>query len=292
MERFKKLGVFLHDSPADETALAYTAAIASLGRSESVYCIHVRDPELDEDDPDSATLEADVHRALPDAVAKITKVEVHRGTGVAEILRSARDDELDLIIIGRRLPSEQLGIGSAFARLARKAPCSVLVVPLQARPHLERLFVPVDFSAHSKMALEQAIAIARIGGAAKPQLAVHSNFTVGYGYSKLGLKLSEAIAKRETVCNTQLREFVADVDTSGLDVEFVCTNSQDPEVVIQEAAIARKMDLIVIGSRGTGSVFMLGSTAERILLHSVLPVLVVKKKGETLPILDVLFGGR
>ncbi|MCK4342064.1 MAG: universal stress protein [Phycisphaerae bacterium] len=290
MQRYKKLGVFLHDSPADDTALEYTGVFAKLAESESVYCIHVREPELEEEDPDVAALEAEVRRKLPADVAKITKVEVHKGTGVPEILRSARDDELDMIIVGRRLPSEQLGIGDAFSRLARKAPCNVLVVPTHAQPHLERIFVPVDLSEHSKLALEQAIAIVKAGGAAKPQLVVHSNFTIGYGYSKLGMSLPEAIAEREKVGQTQMQEFIADMDAGGLDVEVVCTCSENTVAAIQEVAVAHKMNLIVVGSRGLGADFMLGSTAERILLHSMLPVLIVKKKGETRHILDALFG--
>lgn len=291
MQQFKKLGVFLHDCPADPTALAYAGLFATLADSESVRCIHVNGPESEEPIPDRAQLEADVHQHLPEPIAKITKVEVQQGSGVPEILRSARDDALDLIIVGRRLPSEQLGIGWAFARLARKAPCTVLVVPTQARPHLGRVFVPIDFSAYSRLALEQAITIARASGDAQPQLVVHSNFSVGYGYKKLGLKLTEAVAQRQEVCDRQLHDFVADVDTSGLAVELVSTSSEEAATAIQEAAVARKMDLVVVGSRGASQVFLLGSTAERILLRSVLPVLIVKKKGETVPILDALFGG-
>ena len=290
MQQFKKLGVFLHDSPADTTALAYAGTIATLSKSESVHCIHVPEVEHSEPDVDVAALEAEVRRQLPAPVAAITKVEVHTGKGVTEILRTARNDELDLVIVGRRLPSEQLGIGTAFARLARKAPCSVLVVPSQARPHLERVFVAVDFSDRSKLALEQGIEIARHSGGDHPQLVVHSNFTVGYGYRKLGVTLSEAVAEREGVCQRQLHEFVTGVDATGIDVELVCTSAQQTEVAIQEVAVARKMDLMVLGSRGVSSVFMLGSVAERVLAHSLLPVLIVKEKGETVAILDALFG--
>jgi nucleotide-binding universal stress UspA family protein len=291
MQRFRKLGVFLHDCPADDAALAYTGAFATLAKSASIYCIHVRDADGgDDQDPSVSDLEAEVKQRLPDAVAKIARYEVHTGTGVPQILKTARDDELDLIIVGRRLPSEQLGIGTAYARLARKAPCSVLVVPAQSRPHLGRVFVPVDFSDYAKLALEHGAAIAKASGEPAPQLVVHSNFTVGYGYSKLGLTLPKAIAERKAVCDRELKSFVESIDTTGLQVELLCTSAHDPETAIQEAAVARKMDLVVVGARGTGSVFMLGSTAERVLLHSLLPLLVVKRKGETSRVLDALFG--
>ncbi len=290
MQRFKRLGVFLHDSPADETALAYAGAFASLAGSELVFCVYVREDEDESSLPDVATVKAEVQQKLPATVANITQVEVHRGTGVPEILRTARDDELDLIIVGRRLPSEQVGIGSAFARLARKAPCSVLVVPKLSRPHLERVFVSVDFSEHAKMALEHGVALARASGAQRPQLVVHSNFAVGYGYSKTGMNLAEAVAQREQQVREKLRDFIKDVDTSGFDVELVSTSGEDVEDAVQEVAVARKMDIVLVGSRGVNSVFLLGSTAERVLINSLVPVMVVKKKGETSKVLDALFG--
>lgn len=291
MRRFKKLGVFLHDSPADSTALAYAGVFAKLAGSEAVHCIHVRAADDEEEvGTDAAQLEAGIRAKLPPTIAQIATIRVHPGTGVPEILRTARNEGLDLIIVGRRLPSEQLGIGSAFARLARKSPCSVLVVPAQEHPHLERFFVPVDFSAHSKLALELAVALARAASAARPQIVIHSNFTVGYGYRKLGLSLSAAVAEREQATQRELQAFIAGVDLGGLGTEAVCTSAQASEAAILEAALARKMDLIVVGSRGMGSVFLLGSTAERILLHSPLPVLIAKQKGETLRILDVLLG--
>jgi nucleotide-binding universal stress UspA family protein len=54
------------------------------------------------------------------------------------------------------------------------------------------------------------------------------------------------------------------------------------------------MDMIVVGSRGLSrsAAAILGSTAERVLTCSPLPVLIVKRKGETVHLLDALLGGR
>jgi nucleotide-binding universal stress UspA family protein len=213
MQQFKKLGVFLHNSPADDAALAYAGMIATRADSESVLCIHVGEADDAGPTPDPAAFEAAVRGKLPPAAAAITRVEVHSAAGVPEILRAARDMSLDLIVVGRRLPSEQIGIGSAFARLARKAPCNVLVVPTHSHPHLERLFVPVDFSEHSRRALALAVEIARGSGAAQPQLVVHTNFTVGYGYAKLGLSLPQAVTQREQTAREQMQEFRAGRDS-------------------------------------------------------------------------------
>ncbi len=291
MQRFKRLGVFLHNSPADDAALEYAGAFATLAHSESLLCVHVRESTADEQsDPTPQAFEAAVKRRLPDPIARITKVEIREGTGVSEILRSARELNLDLIVVGRRLPSDQMGIGADFSRLARKAPCTVLVLPEHSRPHIGRALVAVDFSEHSKMALEQAVAIVKACGESNPQIIVHSNSCISYGYSKLGLDFEEAIAERTASVGERLTEFVADIDRSGVSVEVLCTTADETATAINEVAVARKMDMIVVGSRGRNPIFLLGSTAEKILHTAALPVLIVKQKGETIPVLDALFG--
>ncbi len=73
-------------------------------------------------------------------------------------------------------------------------------------------------------------------------------------------------------------------------LELAVATSDSTETAIQEAAIAHRADLIVLGSRGKGAVFLLGSVTERVLHAAVLPVLIVKRKGETVPLLEALFG--
>lgn len=289
MQRFKRLGVFLHSSPSDEAALAFAGQWASLAKSETLLCVHVHEQEQEEEEIDRETFEQHVRQALPEAIADITRVELHVGKGVAEILRSARDLDLDMIVVGRRLPSDHLGIGAALGRLARKAPCNVLCVPRGARPHFGRILVAVDFSKHAQLALEQGISIARASGEANPQVLLHSNSIVGYGYKKLGKSLAETVAEREQTLKQKLCDFVGNMNTEGVQIDCACTCSESTEAAILETAVARKMDLVVAGSKGTGSMFLLGSTTERLVHESMLPVLIVKEKGETLQILEALF---
>jgi nucleotide-binding universal stress UspA family protein len=255
--------------------------------------VHVREPGAPgEPDPDPAVFQRETLSRLPRTVADRAKVEVHRAVGIPAILRSARDLALDLVVVGRRLPSEQIGIGSAFTRLARKCPCTVLVVPNYARVHLNRILVPVDFSQHSKLALEQALGIARASGSARPEVVVQSVFSVHYGYRKTSGSLHEAVREREQLTRARLDEFVRGVDKRGIELETVCMCSEQVETAIHELAAVRKMDMIVIGSRGSGwtAAVLLGATAERILVTSALPVLIVKEKGETTHLLNTLLG--
>ncbi len=292
MKEFQKLGVFLNEEPGDDEALAFTAKLAANAKSESILCVHVRGVEdhTGAPAPELEKIRDLIREKLPAAVADRTTVEVHEGTGIAEILRSARDLSLDLIVVGRRQPHDQMAVGSAFARLARKAPCSVLVVPNQSYPHFGRILVPVDCSEHSMIALQTAIDIARSSGESNPQVIVQTIFQVGYGYQYAGLTFSQAVQRQEEVARKKIDDFMTRVNPNGVKLEVVYTCSSHPSTAVYDLTASKNLDLIVIGSRGMSSAtaVLLGSFAEQLIVYSPAPVLVVKRKGETLRFLDAL----
>ena len=290
MKRFKRLGVYLDEWPDDEDVLAFADRLATLAGSESIACIYwARNESGSEQARDH---EAFVREHLsPDVMAR-TRLEVVQGHALGAVLQVAHGQQLDLILAGRSLPSEQVAVGNVFNRLARKSPCSVLLIPKDTRVHMARIMVPIDFSDHSKLALEAALDIARASDEHGPQVVAQAVFAVDYGYSKTGVSLEEAKRRLEKVTRQRLEEFVADVDKSGVEFELVCTCSECPADAVRELAAARNMDLICIGSRGITSdtVALLGGTTERIIATAPKPLLIVKRKGETAHLLDVLLG--
>jgi nucleotide-binding universal stress UspA family protein len=297
MKQYRRIGVFLTGSPADDEALAFAGRFAVAAQSEKVLCVCVHGGGPGGAPSESISIDnlrQHVLDVLPDNVAAQAEVEVHEGRGLPEILRSARDLELDLVVMGRRLPAHQAAVGSACTKLARKSPCSVLIVPDYCRPHISRILVPVDFSEHSKLALLAGLEIAR-GGAAdgeRPQVLVQTVYCAAYGYHMLGMDRDQAIAKQREVAQQSLAEFLKGVDTSGVQFETICTCSEDTAAAVQELAAVRKMDMIAVGSRGLSptAAAILGGNAERILLHAPQPVLIVKRKGETVGLLNALLG--
>lgn len=291
MERLRKLGIYLNDEPGDNEALAFAGLLARLTKPESIHCIHVRGIEESAGGPapDPGAIRRRLLEALPADVAGGAEIHVSAATGLPEILRTARDRDLDLLVVGRRLPNDQLGVGTAFYRLARKTPCDVLVAPVGARAHLSRLLVLVDGSAHSRMALETALQLARAGGG-KPQVLVQSVYGVTYGYHYEGTSLEEARRHREALQREKIEAFLADVDTTGVEFEVVYTCSLNISATAYDLASARHMDAIVIGSRGATlpAIALLGGTTERVLLNAPIPVLLVKRKGETFRFLDAV----
>jgi nucleotide-binding universal stress UspA family protein len=248
-------------------------------------------PASEAEVPSEEAFKAQIDEGLPTASALQITYAVREGTGLREVLATARDEDLDLVVVGRRLPHSQLAVGSAFMKMARKAPCTVLVVPEQSRPHFERILVPVDFSAHARLALETGIALARATGATQPQITCQHVYSCGYGYRRTGTSLAEIAEALRDKVSKKFEDFIGQLDTEGVQIESVMTLSEHRAEVIGDLAIARKMDLILIGSLGQtiSAASLIGATAERILVFSALPVMVVKKKGETTRFLDALW---
>lgn len=290
MERFQKIGVFLNSSPADDAVLSFGGRIAEIAGSDQVHAVHFREhgEGWEEAEPTEDQFAGMVKDRVPAAIAERITCVVRQGVGVREVLTTARDRDLDLVVVGRRLPHSQLAIGSAFMKLARKAPCDVLVVPEQSRAHLARILVPVDFSKHAGVALQTAVELVRVSGQANLQVVCQHVFACGYGYKRVGVSLAEAVQGMETRAHQEYDEFVRAVDTEGIEIEPIFTVSEQRAEVIADLAVARKMDLVLLGSRGRTipAAGLLGATAERILVFSAVPVLVVKEKGETSRFLD------
>lgn len=294
MPTFAKLGAFLTDCPADDAVLAFVAHLARFGAAQSrVHCIHVQSgrPDGSTQDPDPAKLEQQVKDALPPEVFERTCCEVRPGGGIVEVLKAARDEDLDLVLLGRYLPSSQLGLGSRLTRLIRKCPCSVLVVPDHCRPHFGRILVAVDGSRHSEISMKTAVLLARHAGESDPQLVVQTVRHVDPRHDLAGVTFKESADAQREYGQRDLERFLKKIDTKDLACETVVSLSESPAQAIVELAMVRKMDIVVVGSRGaTGTTAaILGSTSEQVLTTCAAPVLVVKEKGETLRLLEALF---
>ncbi|MGB9624919.1 MAG: universal stress protein [Phycisphaerae bacterium] len=291
MKNLHRLGVYLNDEPGDQEALAFAGLLARLARPKSIDCIHVRGLEspVETEAPEPETVRRLILDVLPAELAGDIEVHVSEATGLPEMLRTARDRDLDMIVVGRRLPHDQLALGSAFYRLARKTPCDVLVVPAGARTQLRRLLVLVDGSEHSRMALETALCLARLSGDGA-QVLVQSVYGIPYGHRYTGMSVEEAVRHREALQRKRIDEFLGGVNTGGVNLDVVITCSLNTAAAAHDLASAKGMDAIVIGSRGATlpAIALLGATAERVLLESPVPVLVVKRKGETFRFLDAV----
>ena len=291
MERYRRIGAFLKGSPADTTVLQFTARVAELTQCERIKAVHFREEHTwyEEPDPTGEEFQDQVTAALPESLHDRLACEVHKGTGIREVLISAKDMDLDLVVCGRRLPYSHDSLGTNYLRLVRKAPCDVLIVPEQAYVHFARYLIPVDFSEYSKMAVQTAADLAQAAGETNPQLVCCHGMSVGYGFSKTGSSMAQYVAKLETETRGSYAEFIAQIDAHGVEVEPIFAVSDVPVDLTNALAVARKMDVVVIGSRGrSGVAALLGRTATSMVERCAVPILVVKKKGESRRFLDAL----
>lgn len=292
MYPFQIVGTFLTGAPTDDAVLAFAAHTGQFGAA-NLHCVLVDDP----DSPFSAgTADADqfegrVRAALPKEMIERTTFEVRRGNPLDEGLRVARDRNLDLAIIGRKIPSSQIGEGVKVARVVRKAPCSVLVVPEYCRPHFGRVLVAIDCSAHSKLAIEAAVGLVKASSEARPELIALTVRRITARHDLAGVTFEESVEAQRTHGRRDLDAFLKDIDAGGVPIEPLVILSEQPALAISHVAMAKKMDIVVAGTRGITmtAAALLGSTSEELLMACAMPLLMVKKKGETLHLLEAIF---
>jgi nucleotide-binding universal stress UspA family protein len=153
---------------------------------------------------------------------------------------------------------------------------------------IERILCPVDLSDCSRGALAHAVAVGRWYGARVTALYVlHMETPIETGAIGLGAgvhaPLTLASVPREAA-ERQLQAFVA-ASPGAAGVELAVTDSVSVRDAILKQAEELRADLIVLGSHGfTGLTrLVLGSTAEAVLRHTSVPVLIVPMGAAVLP---------
>jgi nucleotide-binding universal stress UspA family protein len=134
------------------------------------------------------------------------------------------------------------------------------------------ILCPVDFSRDARTALRHGAAIARRSEGRLTVLFVNDPL--------LAAAAAAAYDARELARTTEveLRQFIADAvgpkDAAAVDTLVVLG---DPAREISKATRRLRCDLVVLGTRGLGQAGKLffGSTAERVLRHADVPILVV-----------------
>jgi nucleotide-binding universal stress UspA family protein len=207
----------------------------------------------------------------------------------AVILDQARDADVDLVVIGthgRRAGGGRRLLGSTAVQVVHFAPCPVLVVPARPpeleMPMIERILVPVDFSDPAREALRHARELALTYGATLDLLHVFDPGRVDELYAAAGRTADlggEDV--RGHVERALERWALADESEVPARTHFA---SGRPATRIVETARALEAGLVVIASHGAGGVgeALLGTTAERVLRLSPIPVFVVRSDGKSL----------
>lgn len=306
MEPLKNLLVGLDLTEMDETLIMYTAFLCSRPGIENVFFVHIRkQSDIPEEVIDSfgkhrLTEDESITQHIKTRVAEYfgqlthiqTNVHLAEGAPLKEMLKWAKEKEVDLFIVGRKLRLH--GSGVLSKKLLRNGRTSVLFVPETAEPKLNRLVVSIDFSDYSMMALDQVLHSAL----ARPNLEIiclHV-YEVPTGYITLGIRYEDFEERMRRFAEDKFDAVVARFPEliERAQLKLVKQEQMDDigELIVMEAKRARA-DMLAIGAKGksAAALFVLGSVTEKLLDKDTdIPLIVFKKKDEEIGFLDALIG--
>ncbi len=148
---------------------------------------------------------------------------------------------------------------------------------------IDRILVPIDFSEHSKKALQYAIPFAEQFGASIDLLYVvePAIYPADFSFGQLGVpNIEDELRKRgQNELESLQKEQIAKRVPSRTNIRV-----GKPFYEINQYAQEEDVDLIIIATHGhTGMEYVLfGSTAEKVVRRAPCPVLVVRNVGKEL----------
>lgn len=305
MYLIKKLIVCLDQSPLDQTLVQYAEFIAKVNQTKKIYFVNVIKnltvpKEVLEEFPNlvenminerKESMEAIVKENFKNTKGISFNFVVKEGSLSKKILKLSEEKSADMILIGRKVKLS--GTGVASLRLARRASCSLLIVPEGTTPKLTKLLVPSDFSEYSKDALEEAIMIAEKHGKNNLEIVCQNVFSVPSGYHFTGKTYEEFTQIMQLHAEINYKKFIRKIDTKGIKITPIYTKDDDDDPVeeIVSKAVEIGADGIIIGAKGrtAATALFIGSMAERLIQYNdSLPLLVTRPKGKNAGILDYI----
>lgn len=304
MYQIKKLIVCLDQSDLDDTLVRFASFVSRVNQTKKIYFANVIrnlqiPKEVLEEFPNLVdNMVEERKRQMKEVVdrnfGKKEDIEfsyvVKEGQLSKKILKLAHEKSADMIIIGRKVTLP--GTGVISQRLARRASCSLLIIPEGAEPKMDKLLVPSDFSDYSKDALEEAIMIVeKYGG--KAEIICQNVFSVPSGYHFTGKSYEEFTSIMLMHAEINFKKFIRNIDTKNIKIIPIYTQDEDDDPVEEIIAKAReiKADGIIIGAKGrtATTALFIGSMAERLIqLNESFPLLVTRPKGKNAGILDYI----
>lgn len=300
MKNFERALIGLDLSEMDALILPKVFALSKLLGLKKLYFIHIAKDlaipdEIKKNFPDLAvpvdeTLEKEIQYSLRDIQMPDDleyEIIVSEGKPMLQVLKFATNKDVDLIIMGRKTRLE--GSGSLAKTMAQKAPCSVLFLTEDDKVQVpQKVLIPMDFSSHSLLTLSFAEKISQELGASVIGLHI---FEVPLGYYKTGKSFDEFAIIMKKHAEDDYRKFLQQNNHGEVSCLFELKTGKGRAEMIIEHAKKQGADMIIMGSRGrTGSAaVLLGSVAETLVnSNNQIPMLIVKKKGETMGFLDAL----
>jgi nucleotide-binding universal stress UspA family protein len=222
-----------------------------------------------------------VRAALADADSVETAVV--RGDPRTAILEYAEEHDVDLLAMGThgRTGLSRYITGSVTEHVVRLADVPVLTVRATDRSAVtddyDEILVPTDGSEPANAAVEHAIAIAQKAGARVHAVSVVdvSNVTASPTYTLP----SEVIGELEEESEKMAESVASQARAAGLDAVTEVREGFAARTLLDYAE-ENDVDVVAMGTAGRTGLdrYLLGSTTERVIRHSDVPVLAVNAR--------------
>jgi nucleotide-binding universal stress UspA family protein len=142
----------------------------------------------------------------------------------------------------------------------------------------KRILIPTDGSEITETAVKTAIAMAREGGASLFTVSVKEPFPYSAISEMQPVPPQEFYDAQERIAAARVKAVADSAKAAGVDCKAHTVEALHPWEAILDHAKSQQCDLIVMASHGRRGVaaLLLGSETQRVLIHSTIPVLVVK----------------
>jgi nucleotide-binding universal stress UspA family protein len=304
MYQIKKIIVCLDQSEMDKTLVKFAAFIAKSNQSKKIYFANViRNLSIPKDvlsefpnlinnmiDERKSQMKQVVTENLDPELKISIGFVVREGQLSKKILKLANEKSVDLILVGKK--TSIAGSGVVSQRLARRASCSLLIVPENSQPKVKKILVPSDFSDYSKDAVEEAVEIAE-KNKGKSEIICQNVYSVPSGYHFTGKSYKEFSDIMLKHAEINYKKFIRKIDTKGHKIKPIYTKDEDDDPVIDIISKAEETnaDIIIIGAKGrtAATALFIGSLAERLIqINDKVPLLVTRPKGKNAGIIEYI----
>lgn len=310
MYPLKKIMVGLDATPMDKTLIQFASFLAHTTSAEEVYFVNVIK---------SAQLPSALRKEFPNMMESairdrkkmlekmviehfdLTKLDIKVKISVEQgnlpsksILKLAGKHDIDAIVVGRK--KNLKGSSVVTQRLARRATCSLLIVPEKEYSTMNRIMVATDFSKESLAALKEAISVASKGlhEGRDVEIICHHVYQVPSGYHYTGKSYEECDTVMRNNAEKNYEKFIRKVDTQNISIKplFSLDRNDNAVAVIYERALELNIDCIVIGGKGKAAstdFFPIGTNTEKLISRDThIPLLIVRPKHKNAGLMEML----
>ncbi len=301
MYRFKNVLTLVNDIAARPEDIGYSGTITKLANSSRAYFVHVAStlripdeirelyPELIEpiDEYAEKKLAENLKKNFSGNEETEVIAQVIEGRALDQLLELIARKDIDLVIVKKK--SGEHIYEELPEKIARKAPCSVLIIPEDySAATYSKMLVPLDFAESSEDAMDVALAFAKAASLEKIR-PVHF-YSVPSGFHKSGKSFDEFAEIMKQNAEKNYKSFLSkfEIGNITLDPGFILKDNAVKGIL--EVRESEGTDLIVMSTRGrtSGASVILASVTEKIIHESPVPVLAVKKKGTGMSFLKAL----